>query len=60
MLKSIVFDVPTAPLTWACSCVLSEETASVPLETSIASRSDRVASGAVSSAVVFTVMVESS
>ena len=57
MLKSIVFVVPTAPLTCACSCVLSDETASVPSETSIASRSDKVASAVVSSAVVFTVIV---
>ena len=36
MLNPIVFVVPTAPLTCACSCVLSDETASVPFETSIA------------------------
>ncbi len=41
MLKSIVFVAPTAPLTCACSWELSDETASVPSETSIASRSDR-------------------
>ena len=57
MLKSIVFELPTAPLTSACSCELSDETASVPSETSMASRSDRVESAAVSSAVVFTVIV---
>src|SRR5215469_10677978 len=57
MLKSMLFVAPTAPLTWACSWALREETASVPSETSIASRSDRVASAAVSSAVVFTVIV---
>ena len=60
MLKSIVFVLPTAPLTCACSCVLSDETASVPFETSIASRSDRVESAVVSSAVVFTVIVDRS
>ena len=57
MLKSIVFVVPTAPFTCDCSCALSDETASVPFETSIASRSDRVESAVVSSAVVFTVIV---
>jgi hypothetical protein len=60
MLKSIVFVAPTGPLSCACSCVLSDETASVPLETSIASRNDRVASGAESSAVVLTVIVDRS
>src|SRR5262249_2377062 len=57
MLKSMVLVAPTAPLTCACFCVLSEATGSVPPETSIASRSDTVASAAVSSAVVFTVIV---
>src|SRR5947209_13769875 len=56
MLKSIVFLVPTAPLTRACSCELSEETCRVPFDTSIASRSDKVESAVVSSAVVFTVI----
>src|SRR5208282_83222 len=45
---------------WACSCVLSAETARVPSETSIAWRSDKVAPGVVLSAVVFTVIVERS
>ena len=40
--------------------MLSDETASVPFETSIASRSDIVESAAVSSAVVFTVIVAKS
>src|SRR5271165_1521117 len=60
ILKSIVFVDPTAPLTCACSWVLSDETASVPFETSIASRSESVEAGAVPSAVVFTVMIERS
>ncbi len=41
MLNPIVFEAPTAPLTCACSWELSDETASVPSDTSIASRSDR-------------------
>jgi hypothetical protein len=57
MLKSIVFVLPTVPLTSACSFALSDETARVPFETSIASRSERVESGLVSSSVVLTVIV---
>jgi hypothetical protein len=57
MLKLIVLVLPTVPLTSACSCVLSDETASVPFEISIASRSDNVESEVVSSAVVLTVSV---
>src|ERR1700678_1983333 len=57
MLKSIVFEEPTTPLTCACSCVLSDETASVPSDTSIAWRNDKVAPTLVLSEVVFTVIV---
>ena len=58
--KSMVFVAPTVPLTWAFSCELSDETASVPSETSIASRRDRAASEAASSAVVSTVITDRS
>ena len=42
MSKSIVLGVDGAPTTSACWAVVSEETASVPLEISIAWRSDSV------------------
>ena len=60
MLKSIVFVAPTGPLTCACCCALSAETASVPSYTSRASRSDKVAPPVVLSTAVSTVIVDKS
>jgi hypothetical protein len=57
ILKSIVFGLLTAPLTCNCSWGVSEETNSVPFDTSIAWRSDKVVSGAELSTAAFTVIV---